>query len=161
MYSDNKSYREKENKEEQPKREMPVRVISSLIFLVSFIIMLIMFFTDDGVFTNLIANFVRGLIGQIGFAILIPALLYAFIIHAFSGDRPIIMRTICLFCFVFLSRMDYQKLWKQMTCSSYLSDSDFCALYLPEDFYIPACGRLSSLHTHWDKLGLGLPVLQN
>ena len=48
-----------------------------------------------------------------------------------------------------------------MTCSSYLSDSDFCALYLPEDFYIPACGRLSSLHTHWDKLGLGLPVLQN
>ena len=93
---------EKEKKEEQPKRQMPVRVISSLVFLVSFIIMLIMFFTDDGVFTNLIANFVRGLIGQIGFAIMIPALLYAFIIHAFSGERPIIMRTICLFCFVFI-----------------------------------------------------------
>ena len=88
--------------QEQQKRPMPIRVISSMIFLVSFILTLIMFFTDGGALTGLIANFIRGIIGQLGFAILIPALLYGFIIHAFSGERPVTMRTICLFCFVFV-----------------------------------------------------------
>ena len=88
--------------QEQEKRPMPIRVISSMIFLVSFILTLIMFFTDGGALTGFIANFIRGIIGQLGFAVLIPALLYAFIIHAFSGERPVTMRTICLFCFVFI-----------------------------------------------------------
>ena len=37
-----------------------------------------------------------GIIGQIGFAISIPVLLYMFVIHAFSGTRPVKMRSICV-----------------------------------------------------------------
>ncbi|MBQ7416442.1 MAG: DNA translocase FtsK [Oscillospiraceae bacterium] len=36
------------------------------------------------------------MIGRVGFYVSIPALLYLFIIHAFSNKRPITMRTICL-----------------------------------------------------------------
>ncbi|MBQ9839059.1 MAG: DNA translocase FtsK [Oscillospiraceae bacterium] len=42
------------------------------------------------------------MIGRVGFIVSIPALLYLFFIHAFSGERPIMMRTICLTVFVFL-----------------------------------------------------------
>ncbi|MBE6920157.1 MAG: DNA translocase FtsK [Ruminococcaceae bacterium] len=40
------------------------------------------------------------LIGQVAFYIAIPALLYLFTIHAFSGKRPVILRSVCLLVFV-------------------------------------------------------------
>ncbi|MBQ8768062.1 MAG: DNA translocase FtsK [Oscillospiraceae bacterium] len=45
---------------------------------------------------------VHGLIGKISFYIAIPALLYLFVIQAFSGKRPVLMRSICLVAFVLL-----------------------------------------------------------
>lgn len=88
--------------EQEQKDRIPVRVITSLIILGSFILFLVMFFAPDGVLTSQIANFLYGLIGQIGFAVLIPVLLYLFFIHAFSGERPVKMRTICLFFFMLI-----------------------------------------------------------
>ena len=81
---------------------IPLRFFSASIFLALFVLFLTMLFTHDGVWINWFYNFVLGMIGYVGFYISIPALLYLFIIHAFSAKRPVIMRTICLVSFVLL-----------------------------------------------------------
>ena len=80
---------------------IPVRVISSAIFLGLFILFLVIFLKPEGALIKLIEGVIHGLIGRVGFVVAIPALLYLFFIHAFSGHRPIRMRTICLVLFVF------------------------------------------------------------
>ncbi|MBE6959140.1 MAG: DNA translocase FtsK [Ruminococcaceae bacterium] len=45
---------------------------------------------------------ILGLIGKAGFYIAIPALLYLFVIQAFSGKRPVILRSVCLILFVMI-----------------------------------------------------------
>ncbi len=97
----------KTGKEATPvKQGIPVRVITSLSFLGGFILFLVMFFTpetaDGGALIKFLSKLICGLIGKVGFAVSIPALLYLFFIHAFSYDRPVKMRTICLVCFVLL-----------------------------------------------------------
>ena len=79
---------------------VPVRLISSIVFLSLFIIFLILFIEPEGKLLIGFGNFIHGLIGNAGFMIAIPAFLYLFIIHAFSGKKPIKMRTICLLSFV-------------------------------------------------------------
>ena len=82
---------------------VPVRVISSISFLAAFVLLLVMFFMpDSGKLTSLIVQAICGLIGKVGFAVAIPTLLFLFCIHAFSGKRPVMMRTICLSVFVLL-----------------------------------------------------------
>ena len=82
--------------------EFPVRLITSLICLGLFILFLVIFLQPDGVVVKLIQGFVLGLIGNVAFYVSIPALLYLFTIHAFSGKRPIILRSVCLICFIFI-----------------------------------------------------------
>ena len=82
--------------------KIPTRVISSIVIASAFLFCLIMFFTPQGALTSLITNFIYGIIGQIGFAISIPVLLYMFVIHAFSGTRPVKMRTACLCAFILI-----------------------------------------------------------
>ena len=89
-------------KTEKSKTAIPVRLITSVSFLAAFILFLIIFFIPEGALTGLIANIMYGIFGQIGFAVSIPTLLYLFFIHAFSGKRPVKMRTICLAAFVAL-----------------------------------------------------------
>ncbi len=84
------------------KRNIPIRVISSGCFMVLFILLLIIFFEPEGAVIKLLRNFLYGIIGTVGFYVAIPASLYLFIIHAFSGKRPVIMRTICLSVFVLM-----------------------------------------------------------
>lgn len=79
---------------------IPTRVITSLTCLGLFILLLITFFLPDGALVKFLNDFVHGLIGRAGFVAAIPVLLYLFIIHAFSGKRPIRMRTTCLIIFV-------------------------------------------------------------
>ena len=80
--------------------ELPVRFISSVVFAGLFLLFLISFFYPDGALVKLFNNFIHGLIGRAGFVVAIPVLLYLFIIHAFSGTRPIKMRTVCLVLFI-------------------------------------------------------------
>ena len=93
--------------EKSVKQTIPVRVITSLSFLCGFILFLVMFFSADkangGALVKLVFGFLCGLIGKVGFAVSIPTLLYLFFIHAFSGTRPVKMRTICLSVFVLVS----------------------------------------------------------
>ncbi len=101
--SEKKNNNEKSENPKSKQGKVPVRVITSLSFLATFVLFLVMFFSPDGgKLTSLISSVISGLIGKVGFAVSIPTLLYLFIIHAFSGSRPVAMRTTCLTVFVFL-----------------------------------------------------------
>ena len=85
-----------------PKDEsvIPPRLISAAVCIALFVVFLVMLFNPNGVLVKVLYTVVLGLIGRVGFYIAIPALLYLFIIHAFSGKRPVKMRTACLIAFV-------------------------------------------------------------
>lgn len=82
--------------------QIPPRLISSVIFLALFVVLLVIFFGEDGALVTFVGDFIFGLIGQFAFTVSIPAVLYLFFIHAFSGKRPVKMRTICIGVFVLL-----------------------------------------------------------
>ena len=82
------------------KSRVPVRLITSFVFLGMFVLFLVIFFAPEGAILTVVANFYQGLFGKSGFIVSIPALLYLFLIHAFSGKRPVKMRTVCVVCFV-------------------------------------------------------------
>ena len=83
-------------------RAVPARLISSVVFLSLFILFLVIFFAPEGAILTLLATFFRGLFGKAAFIVSIPAFLYLFLIHAFSGKRPVVMRTVCICSFVVL-----------------------------------------------------------
>ncbi len=83
--------------------QLPARLISSLCFIGLFILFLVIYFGSEGAIIKLIDGIIHGLIGRVGFIMSIPVLLYLFYIHAFSGKRPIKMRTVCLVLFVLIS----------------------------------------------------------
>ncbi len=87
---------------EPKEREIPLRLITSAAILTLFVVFLVILLSPGGVILNFIGNVVYGMIGKTGFFVAIPCLLYLFVIHAFSGKRPIKMRTVCLVVFVFL-----------------------------------------------------------
>ena len=83
-------------------RQIPVRFITSGVFLAAFILLLVIFLKPEGALTKLAEGIIIGLFGRVGFAVAIPTLLYLFFIHAFSGKRPVLMRSICLGAFVLI-----------------------------------------------------------
>ncbi len=80
--------------------QIPVRLITSTVCLLSFFLLLFAFLNPEAVFLGLIRSLVMSMIGQVAFYVAIPALLYLFAIQAFSGKRPVILRSVCLLCFV-------------------------------------------------------------
>ena len=76
------------------------RLITCVVCLALFVFFLIIFLEPEGALVKFIANIIYGLIGKVAFLVSIPALLYMFFIHAFSGKRPVIMRSVCLGVFV-------------------------------------------------------------
>ena len=90
------------NKQEQAERTIPVRFYSAATFLGLFVLFLIISMNQEGALTGVICDLIYGLIGVAGFLISIPVLLYLFFIHAFSKNRPVVMRTVCLLGFVLL-----------------------------------------------------------
>jgi len=98
----NTSAKNKTIKADPPHKEIPVRLISSAACLALFVLFLFTFFFPEGYAIKLLSALIHGLIGRTGFIVAIPVLLYLFIIHAFSGKRPIRMRTVCLISFTLL-----------------------------------------------------------
>ena len=82
--------------------QIPVRVITSAVCLVLFIFFLVMLLKPDGALLKFFNSVIMGLFGKIGFYIAIPGMLYMFIIQAFSGKRPVIMRSVCLLVFILM-----------------------------------------------------------
>ncbi len=83
-------------------RKIPLRVITSVVFLFVFVLLLVIFFKPEGALIKLLESFIHGLVGRVGFIVAIPGFLYLFIIHAFSGSRPVRMRSICIGVFILL-----------------------------------------------------------
>ena len=90
-------------KTEEVATQIPVRFISSAVVLTLFVLFLVAFLWPEGWFVQLFLSFVTGLMGLISFYVAIPALAYLFVIQAFSGKRPVRMRSICLIVFVLLT----------------------------------------------------------
>ena len=82
--------------------KLPVRLISSAVILVLAVVFTVILFASEGALLTFLENVIHGLIGRTGFIVSVPVLIYLFIIHAFSGKRPIKLRTVCLICFVLL-----------------------------------------------------------
>ena len=89
-----------EQKAIEPKAKLPVRLISSLVLLAMAILFTVILFASEGALLTVIESLIHGLIGRTGYIISIPVLFYLFFIHAFSGKRPIKLRTVCLILFV-------------------------------------------------------------
>ncbi len=83
-------------------RKVPTRFITSVVFLGVFVLLLVIFLNPEGALTTLLEGIILGLIGRVGFIVAIPGMLYLFIIHAFSGKRPVVMRSICIGLFILL-----------------------------------------------------------
>ena len=80
--------------------QIPVRLITSAVCLLCFFLLLFAFLNPEAIFFGMIRSLMMSLIGQVAFYVAIPALLYLFVIQAFSGKRPVILRSVCLLCFV-------------------------------------------------------------
>lgn len=91
-----------EKKKETNERQIPVRLITSVIFLGIFILLLVIFFNPEGAIVKVVDSFFHGLLGKTGFVVAIPCCLYLFLIHAFSGKRPVSMRTFCVIAFMLI-----------------------------------------------------------
>ena len=90
-------------KEEQVKEHViPKRLIACGIFLVLFILFLVIALNPEGALIGLVYKLLLGLVGKVAFYAAIPGMLYLFMIHAGSGDRPVLMRSICVLIFVVL-----------------------------------------------------------
>ena len=100
--STQKSSVKKEEKNVKNERQIPVRFISAVAFLGAFVLLLLIFLKPEGALMTLLESIVLGLIGYVGFIVAIPGTLYLFIIHAFSGKRPVVMRSICVCLFILL-----------------------------------------------------------
>ncbi len=82
---------------------LPTRLVSSVVCIGLFLLFLIIFLTpEDGAAVKILRSLIQGLVGEVSFYVAIPSLLYLFVIQAFSGARPVKLRTICLVCFVFI-----------------------------------------------------------
>ena len=89
-------------KQKVKKTKLPVRLVSSTVLLGLAVLFSVILFTGEGALLNFLEKLLYGLIGRVGFVVSIPVLLYLFFIHAFSGKRPIKLRTVCLVAFIFL-----------------------------------------------------------
>ena len=94
--------KKKDAQPEEQKFQIPPRLISSVICGGLFVLFFVIFLNQDGALTKLIYQFLLGVFGEICFYVAIPASLYMFIIQAFSGKRPVIMRSISLGAFVLI-----------------------------------------------------------
>jgi len=103
--------------------EIPVRLITAVISLCCFLLFLIAFLNPEGMLIQFFETLVLSMIGQIGFYVAIPALLYLFVIQAFSGKRPVILRSVCLLSFVIICG-----------CISQVVMLDQDGYYLPKGF---------------------------
>ena len=90
------------------KNPLPARLIAGLVFLGLFVLFLVIFLKPEGAVITLIQTIVLGLIGRIGFYVAIPSLLYLVSIQAFSGKRPVKLRSWCMVIFVLLSGCIFQ-----------------------------------------------------
>ena len=100
--STSKGKEQKTNTVIKKESQIPTRFISSVVFLGLFILLFVTMINPEGALLTIFESIILGLFGYVGFIVAIPGTLYLFIIHAFSGKRPVIMRSICVAAFILL-----------------------------------------------------------
>ena len=88
-------------------RKLPARAVGAVVSILLFVVFLVIAIKPDGALLKVFQSVLLGTIGKVGFYFAIPALLYLFIIFAFSGKQPVRMRVVCLVVFVYLSSCIY------------------------------------------------------
>ena len=96
----NVKYEQMEIKEKKERKKIPPRILSACIMAAVFILFLVTWMEPEGWFIRFFYHIVRGLFGQAAFYMAIPGFLLMFYIHAFSGQKPILMRSVCLGVFM-------------------------------------------------------------
>ena len=81
---------------------IPLRFITSVVCLGLFILFCVIALNPEGALITFFGSVIMGLIGKAAFLVAIPVLLYLFFIHAFSGKKPVLGRSISLIGFVIL-----------------------------------------------------------
>lgn len=81
---------------------IPCRIILAALCLLLFVLFFVIAINQDGLFLSFVKNLFYGLFGAVAFYISIPAMAYLFMVLAFSGKRPVLLRCCCTLGFVFL-----------------------------------------------------------
>ncbi len=101
--TESKRSKKAEKVEAEKKTNIPVRLITAAAALCAFLIFLFAALYPDALFFGFWQKYIiLPLFGQVAFYVAIPALLYLFIIQAFSRKQPVIQRSICLIAFVLI-----------------------------------------------------------
>ena len=82
---------------------IPSRLLAAAVCLALVLFSFLMLFEMDGILPNFCYRLIVGLIGRTGFYFSIPALIYLFCIMAFSGNRPVALRSVSVLFFVFFA----------------------------------------------------------
>ena len=94
-------------KTEYDSRPIPVNLITALVSIALFVLFVVISVNPDGALLKVIQSVVLGMIGQAGFYVSIPALLYLFVIHTFGRKNAPKMRSICVLLFILSCGMIY------------------------------------------------------
>ncbi len=92
----------KEHSEKECTKKLPARAIAAVTYFLLFVMFLVIAMNEDGFLLTFIKNITQGLFGVVAFYVAIPAMLYLFIIQAFSGKQPALLRSCCTLGFIFL-----------------------------------------------------------
>ena len=87
---------------EKEKPLIPMRALAAVVYLLLFFLLLVIAMGQDGFMLNGMKSLIQGLFGVVAFYIAIPCMLYLFIIQAFSGKQPVVLRSCCVLAFIFL-----------------------------------------------------------
>lgn len=82
---------------------IPINILIGVFSLAFFILFLVAAINPDGVLLEFVQSIMLGLLGQAGFYLSIPALLYLFVIQIFNSKSAVKMRSVCLITFIFLA----------------------------------------------------------
>ncbi len=80
----------------------PVRYLLAVVCFILFVVLLVVQLNPQGALVTLLGDFLRGLVGHVGYLVLIPVMLLLCFILGFSGNRPVVMRSVCALFFAFL-----------------------------------------------------------
>ena len=83
-------------------RALPSNAVIAMVSLGLFIFFLVSAVKPDGALLRVVLSIMLGLLGDVGFYFLIPALLYLFCIHTFGRKTKVRMRAWCTLAFVLL-----------------------------------------------------------
>lgn len=79
-----------------------MRWILAGVYLLLFFVFLVIAMNQKGFVLTFVRSIAFGLFGPVTFYLAVPAMFYLFALHAFSGNRPVTLRSVCVLSSLFL-----------------------------------------------------------